>query len=76
MFTLSGRIVNPTDDRQSVPPIHAELLDGSKQRVVYSWTVSSPAPSLGPNKSAPINSAELDVPEGGKYIRIRLGGPA
>lgn len=76
LFTLSGRIVNPTDDRQSMPSIHAELLDESKQRVIYSWTVSPPASSLGPNKSAPINSAELDVPEGGKYIRIRLGGPA
>ena len=76
LFTLSGRIVNPTDDRQSVPPIHAELLDATKQHVVYSWTISPPAATLEPNKSASFNSAEVDVPDGGKHIRVRLGGPA
>ena len=75
LFTLSGRIVNPTDDRQPVPPIQAELLDASKH-VVYSWTISPPAATLEPNKSASFNSAEVDVPDGGKHIRVRLGGPA
>ncbi|MEO7814931.1 MAG: zinc-ribbon domain-containing protein [Sphingomicrobium sp.] len=75
LFTLSGRIVNPTDDRQPVPPIQAELLDAGKH-VVYSWTISPPAASLEPNKSASFNSAEVDVPDGGKHIRVRLGGPA
>ncbi|MEO6580859.1 MAG: zinc-ribbon domain-containing protein [Sphingomicrobium sp.] len=76
LFTVSGRIVNSTDDRQAVPPIHAELLDATKTRVVYSWTISPPAASLEPNKSASFNSAEVDVPDGGKHIRVRLGGPA
>ncbi len=75
LFTLSGRIVNPTDDRQPVPPIQAELLDAAKH-VVYSWTISPPAAMLEPNKSASFNSAEVDVPDGGKHIRVRLGGPA
>ncbi|MES2903829.1 MAG: zinc-ribbon domain-containing protein [Pseudomonadota bacterium] len=75
LFTLSGRIVNSTDSRQQVPPIRAELLDESKQKVIYSWTISPPVASLDLNKSAPFNSAEVDVPEGGKYIRLRLGGP-
>jgi predicted Zn finger-like uncharacterized protein len=76
LFTVSGRIVNSTDSRQPVPPIRAELLDASKQRVIYSWTISPPIGSLDLNKSASFNSAEVDVPEGGKFIRIRLGGPA
>ena len=76
LFTVSGRIVNSTDSRQPVPPIRAELLDESKQKVIYSWTISPPAASLDLNKSASFNSAEIDVPEGGKFIRIRLGGPA
>ncbi len=76
LFTVSGRIVNPTDDRQPVPPIHAELLDATKQHVVYSWTISPPAASIEPNKSASFNSAEVDVPDGGKHLRVRLGGPA
>ncbi|WP_309602219.1 zinc-ribbon domain-containing protein [Sphingomonas sp.] len=75
LFTLSGRVVNPTDERQPVPPIQAELLDARKH-VVYSWTISPPAASLEPNKSASFNSAEVDVPDGGKHIRVRLGGPA
>ena len=76
LFTVSGRIINSTDARQPVPPIHAELLDESKQKVIYSWTISPPTGSLDLNKSATFNSAEVDVPEGGKFIRIRLGGPA
>lgn len=76
LFTVSGRIVNSTDSRQPVPPIRAELLDKSKQRVIHSWTISPPTNSLDINKSANFNSAEVDVPEGGEFIRIRLGGPA
>ena len=76
LFTVSGRIVNSTDDRQPVPPLHAELLDASRQHVIYSWTISPPTASLDLNKSASFNSAEVDVPEGGKHIRVRLGGPA
>lgn len=76
LFTVSGRIVNSTDDRQPVPPLHAELLDASRQHVIYSWTISPPTGSLDLNKSASFNSAEVDVPEGGKHIRVRLGGPA
>ena len=76
LFTVSGRIVNSTDSRQPVPPIRAELLDATKQKVIYSWTISPPTGSLDLNKSANFNSAEVDVPEGGEFIRIRLGGPA
>lgn len=76
LFTVSGRIVNSTGSRQPVPPIRAELLDKTKQKVIYSWTISPPAATLDLNKSASFNSAEIDVPEGGEFIRIRLGGPA
>jgi len=76
LFTVSGRLVNSSDDRQPVPPIHAELLDATKQHVVYSWPITVAAVSLEPGESVPFNSAELDVPDGGKHIRIRLGGRA
>ena len=75
LFTVSGRIINPTDDRQTVPPIRAELFDASKH-LVYSWTIPSPAATLEPNRSASFNSAEVDVPDGGKLLSVRLGGPA
>ena len=76
LFTVSGRIVNSTDSRQPVPTIHAELLDASKQKVIHRWTISLQTGTLDLNKSAPFNSAEVDVPEGGKFVRVRLGGPA
>ena len=76
LFTVSGRIINPTDDAQPVPPIRAELLDSSKSKVVYSWTISPPVAVLPPNDSMPFHSAEMGVPEGGRYIRVRLAGAA
>jgi predicted Zn finger-like uncharacterized protein len=74
LFTVSGRVINPTDQQQSVPPIKAELLDASKTRVVYSWTIAPPAASLAPGASASFNSAELNVPDGGKHLRVTVGG--
>ena len=73
LFAVSGRVINPTDKEQPVPPIKAELLDASRQKVVYSWTIAAPAASLGAGASAPFNSAEVDVPEGGVYLRVTLG---
>jgi predicted Zn finger-like uncharacterized protein len=72
LFAVSGRVINLTDQAQRVPPIKAELLDASRQRVVYSWTIAPPATSLEPGASASFNSAEVDVPQGGVYLRVQL----
>jgi predicted Zn finger-like uncharacterized protein len=76
LFAVSGRVINPTDEDQAVPPLRAELLDASRKRVVYSWTIAPPATTLGPGASASFNSAEVDVPEGGSHLRVTLEGPA
>lgn len=76
LFAVSGRVINPTDRSQRVPPLRAELLDASKQRVVYSWTIAPPAATLAPGGSASFNSAEVDVPQGGSHLRVTLGDPA
>ena len=77
LFAVSGRVINPTEESQAVPPLRAELLDASKQHVVYSWTIAPPAPTLGPGASASFNSAEVDVPAGGSHLRVRFeGSPA
>ena len=76
LFAVSGRVINPTDEAQDVPPLRAELLDASKQRVVYSWTIDPPAASLAPGASATFNSAEVDVPQGGSHLRVTLGEAA
>jgi predicted Zn finger-like uncharacterized protein len=70
LFAVSGRVINPTDEAQTVPPLRAELLDASQQKVVYSWTIAPPAPELSPGTSASFNSAEVDVPQGGVYLRV------
>jgi predicted Zn finger-like uncharacterized protein len=76
LFAVSGRVINPTDESQRVPPLKAELLDASRKRVVYSWTIAPPATMLAPGASASFNSAEVDVPQGGSHLRVTLEGPA
>ncbi|WP_118858122.1 zinc-ribbon domain-containing protein [Sphingomonas mesophila] len=72
LFTVSGRIVNPTGESQRVPPLQAELLADNKQTVLYRWTIAPPAETLSPNDSTMFHSAEMGVPDGGKYLRLRL----
>ena len=76
LFAVSGRVINPTDEAQPVPPLKAELLDATRQRVVYSWTIAPPATMLAPGASASFNSAEVDVPQGGSHLRVTLGSTA
>ena len=76
LFAVSGRVINPTNEAQTVPPLRAELLDATRKRVVYSWTIAPPATTLGPGASASFNSAEVDVPQGGSHLRVTLEGPA
>jgi predicted Zn finger-like uncharacterized protein len=72
LLAVSGRVINPTDQRQDVPPIRAQLRSTSG-RLVYSWTIAPPARSLPPGASATFNSAEVNVPAGGDELTITLG---
>lgn len=74
LLAVSGRVINPTDEPQTVPPIQAELHSSTGQ-LVYSWTIPPPARTLPPGGSASFNSAELDVPAGGDELTVTLGGP-
>lgn len=74
LVVISGRIINPTDEEQKVPPIQAELRDGRSQAVVHRWTITPPLRVLGPGKSTNFNSAEVDERRGGdQLLSIRLG---
>lgn len=73
LFAMTGRIVNPSDETQRVPPILAELRD-ARGRVVYSWTITPPVPRLGPGASAEFNSAEVDVPTGARELILSFSG--
>jgi hypothetical protein len=74
LVAISGRVINPTDREQPVPPIIAELRDKQSRRVVHRWTIPPPARALAPRTSASFNSAEVDVPTGGDELTVTLGG--
>ncbi len=69
LFAVSGRIVNPTSVRQTVPDIRAELRDSSGHPV-YGWTINAPVHELAPKGSADFDSAEVDVPQGSKALNL------
>ena len=73
LILISGRVINPTDSEQQVPPIKAELRDQETQKIVHRWTIAPPARVLAPGSSASFNSAEVDVPQGGELLTITLG---
>ncbi|WP_309662346.1 zinc-ribbon domain-containing protein [Sphingomonas sp.] len=72
LLAVSGRVINPTDENQNVPPIQAQLRN-QKGKLVYSWTIAPPARILPPGASATFNSAEVNVPAGGDELTITLG---
>lgn len=72
LFAVSGRVLNPTDQTQTVPPIKAELRN-TAGKLIYSWTISPPARALPPGASAAFNSAEMDVPQGADLLTVTLG---
>ena len=67
MFAISGKVVNPTNVRQRVPDVRAELHD-AQGRLVYSWTIRPEATELPPKGSVEFNSAKLDVPVNSKQL--------
>lgn len=73
LVAISGRVINPTDREQNVPPIRAELRDKQTRQVVHRWTIAPPARVLAPRSSASFNSAEMDVPKGGDELTVTLG---
>ncbi|HEV2569765.1 zinc-ribbon domain-containing protein [Sphingomonas sp.] len=73
LFALTGRVVNPTRERQTVPDIQAELQD-AQGRVVYNWIITPPTRTLAPGASAEFNSAEVDVPKGARELKLSFVG--
>jgi len=74
LLTVTGRVINPTTETHNVPPIYAQVRDQTG-KVIYSWIIAPPAPSLAPGASASFNSAEVNVPSGGAGLTITLGQP-
>ena len=73
MFAISGKVTNPTDTRQPVPDIRAELRD-AQGRLVYSWTIRPEATALPPRGAIEFNSAKLDVPVNSQKLVLSFSG--
>lgn len=72
LLVLRGEITNTSDEIQRVPQIRAELRD-AQGRVVHSWSIAPPVRDLGPRETRPFNSAERDVPAGGRQLSLSFG---
>jgi predicted Zn finger-like uncharacterized protein len=72
LLTVRGEIANQTDEVQRVPQIRAELKDG-QGRVVYDWSVAPPVRELQPRGRVTFDSAEMDVPRGGRTLSLSFG---
>jgi len=74
LLTVAGRVINPTNKSQPVPPIYAELRDATG-KVVYKWTIAPPVPMLAPGATASFNSTEINVPSQSADLTISLVPP-
>ena len=72
LLTVRGEIINQTDEVQRVPQIRAELKD-SQGRVVYDWSIAPPVRELQARGRVTFDSAEMDVPRGGRNLTLSFG---
>jgi predicted Zn finger-like uncharacterized protein len=72
LLILHGEITNTGDETQRVPQIRAELRDG-QNNVVHSWSIAPPVRDIGPRQTRSFDSAERDVPAGGRLLSLSFG---
>jgi len=73
LFAVSGKVLNPSDVRQRIPDIRADLRDASG-RIVFSWTITPQRRTLAPRSTIDFNSAKLDVPATSKRLELSFAG--
>jgi predicted Zn finger-like uncharacterized protein len=74
LLAVTGKVLNPTDQVQTVRDIRAELRD-PQGRTVYSWTITRPVNELAPGASAQFDSAAVDVPRNATNLQLSFIGP-
>ncbi len=72
LLEVRGEISNPTEEAQTVPQIRAELKD-AQGRVVYGWSIAPPVRAIPPGGRVNFDSAERDVPRGGRILSLTFG---
>ena len=73
LFTVSGRIINPTATSQPVPPITGRIARREQAEGPPQLDDLAADRHAVAKRERVFHSAEVDVPEGGKFIRVRLG---
>lgn len=73
LFAVSGQVTNPSNQRQRVPDIRAELRD-AQGRIVFSWTITPQQRTLAPGGAIDFNSATLNVPPNSKRLELSFAG--
>ncbi len=68
-FGTSGTIKNVGRETRQVPSILMVLSD-ARDRIVYTWEISSPKPELAPGETVTINEAVTDIPKSARYVEI------
>ena len=68
-FGASGTVKNVGRESRSVPSILIVLRD-ARERIVYSWEIAPPKPSLAPGETVTVNEAVTDVPRSAKFAEI------
>jgi predicted Zn finger-like uncharacterized protein len=72
LLVLHGEITNTSDEPQRVPQIRAELRD-AQNNLVHSWSIAPPVRDLEPRRTVRFDSAERDVPAGGRQLTLSFG---
>jgi predicted Zn finger-like uncharacterized protein len=72
LLTVRGAITNRTDSAQRVPQIRAQL-KALQGRVLYEWQIAPPVRELQPRGRVTFDSAEMDVPRGGRQLTLSFG---
>ena len=73
LFAVSGKVLNPSNERQRVPDIRADLRD-AQNRIVFTWTIIPQQRTLLPKSAIDFNSAKLDVPASSKKLELSFVG--
>ena len=68
-FGASGSVTNIGRETVNVPPILIVLRD-EMDRIVYSWEIIPPQPSLAPGESMAIKEAVTDIPRSATFVEV------
>jgi predicted Zn finger-like uncharacterized protein len=73
LFAISGKILNPTNEKHRVPDIIADILN-VHGNIIYTWVIKPTTRTLGPKAELNFNEAAVDVPKGADKMKLSFSG--